>query len=153
MVGEAVTICEGQMAALFRSLSLLLSPQSSMLCLVGLLLPASCPPCGRGNSSSCPCIRQQAGMQGWASGLLLASGVLSLSVITSCRGRWRQAFLAQIHYLLYRKGDGSWLRKWEEAAAQGSSADFRTQHPGELRGRKRGPEVVVVVSTPKLGSS
>lgn len=62
-------------------------------------------------------------------------------------------FGARFGCLLYRKGDGSWPRKWEEAAAWGSGADSRTQHPGELEDRKRGPEAVVVVSTPKVRSS
>lgn len=62
-------------------------------------------------------------------------------------------FGAQIRCLLCRKGDGFWPQKREEAAARGSGAGSRTQHPGELEDRKRGPEAVVVVSTPKLGSS
>lgn len=47
-----------------------------------------------GETASFPHIQQQPGMQGRVSGLLLARGVLSMSIITSFRGRWRQTFLA-----------------------------------------------------------
>lgn len=60
-------------------------------------------------------------MQGRASVLLLTRVVLSMSIITSSRGRWRLTFFgAQICCLLYRKGDGSWPRKREEAVRRGA---------------------------------
>lgn len=125
-MGEAVTICEGQMAALCRSSSLLPSLQSSVLCFAGLLLSAFSPPCGRGNSSSFPHIQQQPGMQqGRVSGLPLSRGVLSMSIITSFRGRW--TFLAHRFAVCYI-GKGM---------APGRGSGKRLLHGGAVRAAGR----------------
>lgn len=88
-----------------------------------------------------------------ASGLLLTREVLNMSIITVFRGRWRRAFWRMVQ--LFVVSERGWLlaTEEEEAAAWGSGVDSRTQHPGELEDRKRGPEAVVVVSTPKVRSS
>lgn len=116
---EVVTICKGQMAALCRSSSLLPSPRSSVLCFAGLLLSASSPPCGRGKLFVLPTRTAAA----WDAG--------SGKRLAARKGRaehahnylfWREVeadlFGAQIRCLLCRKGDGSWPRKREEAAAR-----------------------------------
>lgn len=148
MVGEAVTICEGQIA-LCRSSSLFPSLGSSVLCFAGLLLSASSPPCGRGNSLSFPLMLQQPGMQSRVRGLLLSRGVRAVSIITSSGGRQRQSILLH-RFPVCCIGKG-WLPGVE--AGRGCGAGSRTQRPGELEDRKRGPEAMVVVSTPERGSS
>lgn len=122
-VGEAVTICEGQIA-LCRSSSLLPSPGSSVLCFAGLLLSASSPPCGRGNSLSFPLTLQQPGMQSRARGLLLSRGVLALSVVTFSAGRQRPSVLAHRFPVCCigkgmapRRGSGKRLRCGQQDAA------------------------------------
>lgn len=129
------------MAALCRSLSLLPSPQSSVLRFQGLPLSASSPLYHRGNSTSFPRMQQAAWDAGQSERVAAHKG--------SAKHKHNYLFQREVETdffwrtdLLFVVSERGWLPAAEagRGCAQGSSAGSRTQHPGELEDRKRGPK-------------